>query len=432
MAGNEPPTTATDDDAARSGELALGILPTDDRSVELATALRASEEQFTVFVAALDLSGATADRLQQLGITVLEVPADARAAECRQTIVAAADAADCDGLILCEAGTAIDFDASRQRARRADAFSVSAVPTDRTATTGRLVGVPAYNESVGIGSTVLAAQQFADEVVVIDDGSADNTVEIVRQTDATLLAHETNKGKGGALRTFFEYARTSDHESFVVLDGDGQHLPQEIPAVAAPVEEGEADLVVGSRYLEGGSDETPFHRRVGQQVLDYLTFGSSGTKLTDTQSGFRAFSPAALDALAIRTDGMGVESEMIATAQDADLEIAEVPIDVRYEGIDGQTFNPLHHGLAVATFLLQLIRDRHPLLFFGAPGVVIGAAGVVFGLSAVATFNEQGVFLLGQTLVGMLLTVIGLLGVFCGLILNRMSTMVTELTEDRQ
>jgi len=299
--------------------------------------------------------------------------------------------------------------------------------------TGRLIGIPAYNESVGIGSTILTAQQFADEVVVIDDGSADNTVEIVRQTDVTLLKHEENRGKGQALRTFFEYARASDHESFVVLDGDGQHHPQDVSTVAKPVEEDKADLVVGSRYLGGTSaDETPFYRRVGQQILDYLTFGSSGAKLSDTQSGFRAFSPAALEELSIQTNGMGVESEMIATAQEADLRIVEVPIDVRYEGIDGQTFNPLHHGLAVATFLVQLIRDRHPLLFFGAPGVVIGGVGVVLGIDAALLYDTQGVFTPGQTMVSLLLTVIGLLSVFCGLVLNRISIMIYEMAEDRQ
>lgn len=425
--------TTSFDEQSVTDRLALGITAAPDPDAVLRTALHARAEGVAVFVPGASVDSETADLLGQFEVTVLE-PSE-RAAAHREALVDAAEAQGCDGLLLCEAGTPIDFDASREALRETAAFSTTAITADTaaSATPGRLVGIPAYNESVGIGSTILAAQQFADEVVVIDDGSADNTVELVRQTEATLLAHEENQGKGQALRTFFEYARASDHESFVVLDGDGQHLPHEVPDVVAPVEDGDADLVVGSRYLEGdGADETPFHRRVGQQVLDYLTFGSSGTKLTDTQSGFRAFSPTALDKLSIRTDGMGVESEMLTTAQDADLTIDEVPIDVRYEGIDGQTLNPLHHGLSVAAFLLQLIRDRHPLLFFGGPGVVIGAAGVVFGLDAVITFNDHGVFLLGQTMVGMLLTVIGLLGVFFGLVLNRMSNMVTELTEAKR
>ncbi|WP_276253177.1 glycosyltransferase family 2 protein [Halomontanus rarus] len=295
----------------------------------------------------------------------------------------------------------------------------------------RLIGIPAYNESVGIGSTILAAQQFATEVVVIDDGSSDNTVEIAQQTEATVLEHGDNKGKGQALRTFFEYARSTEYDAFVILDGDGQHLPTEIPDVVAPVEAGEADVVVGSRYLEDSPTETPFHRRFGQQVLDVLTLGSSGRKLSDTQSGFRAFSPDAIDRLSIRTDGMGVESEMIGNAIEQDLKMAEVAIDVRYDGIDGQTFNPLRHGLGVATFILKLIRDRHPLMFFGGPGIVFTFVGVALGVDAVLLYNSQGAFAAGQTLVSVFLTIIGVLGVFCGLVLNRMSNMINELKEER-
>ncbi|WP_306059961.1 glycosyltransferase family 2 protein [Natronococcus wangiae] len=315
--GTPTPTTNTFNESNESPRIGIGILPNDDSDALLHTALRARSNDLIVYIISSSIDNEIINLLWNLNITVLETSSGTQDRN-YQIFVDAAREDDCDGLILCEAGMGIDFAASRQRIEDADAFSVDAVSAEPEATTGRLVGIPAYNESVGIGSTVLAAQQFADEVVVIDEGSADNTVEIVDGTDATLLEHGTNKGKGQALRTFFEYARDSTHESFVVLDGDGQHLPEDIPAVVKPIENGEADLVVGSRYLENGTDdETPFHRRVGQQVLDYLTFGSSGTKLSDTQSGFRAFSREAIETLSIRTDGMGVESEMIATAQDS-------------------------------------------------------------------------------------------------------------------
>ncbi len=429
-----PSVTTAFTEATEAAQIGVGIVPTDDRDALVGTAVRARGNDFAVYVSSASVDAEMRELLRHLGITVLETPADPQGETYRQTFVEAAKADGCNGLILSEAGTEIDFDASYQQALDSREFSVPAVTNEAASeTTGRLLGIPAYNESVGIGSTVLAAQQFVDEVVVIDDGSSDNTVEIVRETDATLLEHGKNKGKGQALRTFFEYARSSEYDTFVVLDGDGQHLPRDIPAIVNPVENGDADLVIGSRYLEDdGDDETPFHRRIGQQVLDYLTFGSSGTKLTDTQSGFRAFSPAAIEALSIQTDGMGVESEMIATAQDKELTIEEKSINVRYEGIDGQTFNPLRHGLSVATFLLRLIRDRHPLLFFGGPGAVIAAVGVLFGIDAVVLYDNQGVFAPGQTMVSLLLTIIGILGVFCGLVLNRMSNMINELKEDTQ
>lgn len=395
----------------------------------LQTALYAHSEGFNILLASPELETDNIDQLRQLRATVIECSSGKNT---QDLLVDTASKHGYSGIVVCDPNDQPDLEAARQQLRSSSDFALEAKSFEgHKQQRGRLIGIPAYNESVGIGSVILTAQQYADEVVVIDDGSSDNTVNIARQTGATVLEHETNKGKGRALQTFFKYARTSEYDSFVVLDGDGQHLPQDIPVVAEAVETGEADLVVGSRYLEDANkDETPLHRRFGQQVLDYLTFGSSGTKLTDTQSGFRAFSPAAIDELSIRTDGMGVESEMIASAQDTDLTIQEVPIDVRYEGVDGQTLNSIYHGLGVATFLLQLIRDRHPLLVFGGPGFVIAGAGVLFGIDAVLMYNTQGVFAPGQTMVSLLLTIIGLLGVFCGLILNRMSNMIAELAEE--
>jgi hypothetical protein len=396
-------------DAQVAAQIGVGITPSDDRAAVVQTALRARSNEYAVFVTAASIDREIEGLLRELEISVLETSANGQEG-IRQAFRAAARAAGCEGLILCEPEPTIDFDASRQRVQDASTFSVDAVAEPAEVATGRLIGIPAYNESVGIGSTVLAAQAFADEVVVIDDGSDDDTAAIIAETEATLLEHDTNEGKGQALRTFFEYARDSAHESFVVLDGDGQHYPDDIPAVVEPIEDGAADLVVGSRYLEGSADdETPFHRRVGQQVLDYLTFGTSGTKLTDTQSGFRAFSGEAIETLSIETNGMGVESEMIAAAQDSTLTITERPIDVRYEGVDGQTLNPVQHGVGVAAFLVGSIRKRQPLLFYGMPGAVLVGLGIVFGR---ISDKDAG----SKRRLSLVLTAVGLLSVAYGIV----------------
>ncbi|OYR60110.1 dolichyl-phosphate beta-D-mannosyltransferase [Halorubrum ezzemoulense] len=291
-----------------------------------------------------------------------------------------------------------------------------------------LVGIPTYNEEVAIGSIVSEAQQYADEVVVVDDGSTDNTVQIARHVGATVIEHEMNKGKGGALRTLMGYAAEADDiDSLVILDGDGQHLPEDIPDVVDPVLAGECDISIGSRYIEETETETPVHRRFGQRVLDYLTMGSSGENLSDTQSGFRALSPAAISQLNLRTDGMGIESEMISEATDQDLEIDEVSIDVRYDGVDGQTFNPFAHGLSVAAFVTQLIRDRHPLLFFGVPALALLGVGGGLLLHTAFLYQTTAAFHQWRALISGFLVLTGVVCLFSALVLSQVKNMVAHI-----
>ncbi|WP_158059378.1 glycosyltransferase family 2 protein [Halorussus halophilus] len=230
---------------------------------------------------------------------------------------------------------------------------------------GVVVGIPAYNEENGIGSTVLGVKRYAEEVVVVDDGSTDRTADILEQADVTVLQHERNRGKGAAVRTLFDYAVEQECEALVLIDADGQHAPADIPTLAEPVVAEEADVVIGSRYLDpDDTDETPFYRRIGQVILDYSTSKVTGADLTDTQSGFRAFSPEAVERLSITTDGMGVECEMIDSATTEGLTITERAIKARYTDLEGQTYNPVKHGLAVLVFLARLAKRRRPFAQF--------------------------------------------------------------------
>ena len=287
-----------------------------------------------------------------------------------------------------------------------------------------VVGIPTYNEEVAIGSVVLNSQQYADEVIVVDDGSSDQTAEIAAQAGATVIKHPENKGKGGAIKTLLSHAQNRDLDALVLLDGDGQHVPRDIPDVADPVLQEECDLTIGSRYLGEEKTETPLHRRFGQRVLDYLTLGSSGQNLTDTQSGFRAFSPDALATLNIRTDGMGVESEMIGEASENNLDIKEVPIDVRYDEIDGQTYSPMQHGLTVAVFITQLIRDRHPMLFFGMPALFMLIAGGGVMTHSAWLYQTTGTFHQWRVIISGFTILVGTICLFCGLVLSQVQTMI--------
>ncbi|SDY74966.1 glycosyltransferase family 2 protein [Halopenitus persicus] len=292
-----------------------------------------------------------------------------------------------------------------------------------------VVGIPAYNEAVGIGSTILAAQEYADEVVVVDDGSTDQTAAIAETAGATVITHDDNQGKGKAVQRLFAHARQMNYDVLVLLDGDGQHLPEDIPSVVKPIVEDECDIAIGSRYLEQEETETPLHRRFGQRVLDLLTFGSSGTNVTDSQSGFRALSPEAVSNLQIRAEGMGVESEMISSGVENDLEISEVPIDVRYEEVDGQTHNPFRHGLQVAIFLTQLIRDRHPLLFFGVPALFLLTVGAGVMTHSAYLYQTTGAFHQWRILLSGTAIMTGILSLFCGLVLSQIDNMINSTNE---
>jgi len=170
---------------------------------------------------------------------------------------------------------------------------------------GVIVVIPAYNEELVIGSLVLKASRLVEKVIVVDDGSTDNTAHVARLAGAEVIRLRENQGKSHALLAGLNRAREIGCAVAVTLDGDGQHKTREIPVVAQPVLEGKADLVIGSRFL-GKTNGVPAHRRVGQKTLDLYTRIGSRQACTDSQSGFRALSKKALDNLDFTSYGYGI------------------------------------------------------------------------------------------------------------------------------
>ncbi|MBP8624043.1 MAG: glycosyltransferase family 2 protein [Methanothrix sp.] len=283
--------------------------------------------------------------------------------------------------------------------------------------------LPAYNEEVSIGSVVLRARKYADRVIVVDDGSSDRTAEVAALAGAEVLRHERNQGKGAALRTGFEYL--DDDSIIVTIDTDGQHDPADIPRLVEPILRGEADMVNGSRYLNGNKKDTPLYRRLGQVVLDTATNLESGLAVTDSQSGFRAFSGAAKGVFRFRQSGLAIESEMLADAAAAGLRIKEVEIGVRYD-VDGSSEHPVAHGVRVLLKVLHDMELRRPLYYFTAPGIVMAGAGVLMGLDFLRTFYRGGSLYYGPTLLMILLTLLGSFMALVGIILHSISKMLNE------
>ena len=212
--------------------------------------------------------------------------------------------------------------------------------------------IPAYNEEKALADVIDRTLEHVDEVIVVDDGSSDKTSEVAIEAGARVIRHSVNLGKGEALKSGFK--AIGDDSIIITIDGDGQHNPSEIPDLVRPIVEDGADLVNGSRYMNGPEENTPAYRRVGQKVLDIATNISAGTKVTDSQSGFRAFSPQSKNVFRFKDTGFGIESEMLVDASEAGLKIVEVPITVRYD-LDGSTKDPITHGVGV---LFNIAKDK--------------------------------------------------------------------------
>lgn len=287
--------------------------------------------------------------------------------------------------------------------------------------------LPAYNEEISIGSVVLRTKQYANRVIVIDDGSSDHTAEVAALAGEEVLRHPKNLGKGAALKTGFESLNGS--AVIVTIDSDGQHDPADIPRLADPILKGEADLVNGSRYLNGNKKDTPFYRRVGQKVLDAATSIDSGLSLTDSQSGFRAFSSCSKGAFRFKENGLAIESEMLADAAAAGLRVKEVEIGVRYD-VDGSSEHPVAHGVRVLVKVLHDMELRRPLYYFTAPGLLMAGAGIFIGLDFLQTFYRGGNLYYGPVLFMMLLTLVGSFMAMTGVILHSISRIMNECKRD--
>jgi len=291
-----------------------------------------------------------------------------------------------------------------------------------------LVAIPAYNEETAIGSVVLKARQHADKVIVVDDGSLDHTAEIAELAGAEVIRHLKNSGYGAALKTCFAAAQKNDAEVLIILDADGQHNPDHLKNLSAPILSGEADIVIGSRFLEKPKN-IPKYRIFGMKVLDKLTSVSSNhktDKVSDTQSGFRAYSKKAYASVDPRSKGMGAGSEILIDAQEKNLRIKEVPITVRYD-VGKHSNNPVYHGVNVMMTLVRTVSQRRPLLFFGATGSVMLLGGLILGIDVLDLFNKNRTLPMGTALVTVILTISGMFTLLTGIILYSLEDSIRRI-----
>lgn len=196
----------------------------------------------------------------------------------------------------------------------------------------RIVAViPAFNEGTRVAAAIADAKQYVDHVVVVDDCSADETSVIAKSAGAIVLRHIINRGQGAALQTGTDYAvKTLVADVVVHFDADGQMRGDEIPMMVAPIAAGEADVVLGSRFLGKHALNMPIMRKIMIKLGTLFTIALSGIRVTDTHNGFRALSRKAATEMRISLDRMAHASEILDLVKTKRLKYVERPVTISY------------------------------------------------------------------------------------------------------
>jgi len=222
-----------------------------------------------------------------------------------------------------------------------------------------IVAVSAFNESKVIYRVVKSIprriKNTTISIVVVDDGSFDNTAQEARKAKAIVVRHILNRGLGAAIKTGIDYAQRQQYEAMVTFDGDGQHNPADIEKIIAPIFKKEADLVVGSRFTR--SQNVPVDRLIINWLANLATLLLFGVSSTDSQSGLRAFSKKALNLIDYKGERMDFSSEILLEAKKHKLIVTEVPIEAiytKYSRIKGQkNINSIN---VLLRFLVRIFR----------------------------------------------------------------------------
>ena len=286
------------------------------------------------------------------------------------------------------------------------------------------IGIPAYNEEKNIAKIIIKLKKITDSIIVCDDGSSDMTSEIAKNLGVIVISHKKNMGYGAAIRTIFEKSAEIGSDILVTFDADGQHKVEDVSRVLRPLENSEADIVIGSRFL-GKQSNVPNYRKLGIKVITQVTNSSIKTKLTDSQSGFRAYSKQVLSKISLSEIGMGISTEILIKASSEGLRITEVPITILYSG-DTSTHNPVSHGTSVLFSTIKFTSIEHPLKFYGIPSVIFLTIGMIFTSLAVQYYVNVGRLNTDLTLIGAGTILVGIILLISAILLYSLVSVVRE------
>ena len=297
---------------------------------------------------------------------------------------------------------------------------------------GKIVAcIPAYNAEKSITKVIAGAKEFVNEVIVVNDGSVDNTADKAIKAGAKVINHPLNLGYGSAIATCLKGGLEAGADIIITLDADLQHDPKEIPTLVKPITEGSADLVTGSRFMmENEENAIPTYRKFGITLLTKVTNFVAQTTISDATTGFRAYSNHAARVLTSMgfSPGMGASSQMLIEAFRSGLRIKEVHVNISYgTGVDTSTQNAISMGMGMLTSIIRYITIRRPLSLIGIPGLTILSLGVAGLFLLLDIFNATRAIPSGLGMFTIATVVIGLVLLLSSFFLYTLSTISKEV-----
>lgn len=292
--------------------------------------------------------------------------------------------------------------------------------------------IPAYNESNNIIKIIENTKKFVNEIIVIDDGSTDDTYEKDLSTSAKVYRNNHNRGKGAALRRGLVESFRFNPDIIVTMDADGQHSPEDIPNLLKPIKEKQADIVIGSRYHEKSINEIPLRRGMGLSVINILNKALIKSKIKDSQSGFRAYNKVIFSLIPdYDSNGYGAETEQLAHAESYGVNIVEIPVSIKYRGLQNTSKkNSFSHGFHLLSTIVKIAIEKRPLQFFGIGGLILIVASIIPLINLLIIFNDTRYFsiplaliVLGLVFNGTLLIVIAFILYVLKKIRNKLSKL---------
>ena len=288
-----------------------------------------------------------------------------------------------------------------------------------------VIGIPAYNEEKNIAKIILGIKKITTNIIVCNDGSTDLTSEIAEKLGVIVINHEKNQGYGAAIKSIFLKAKEIDTDVLVTFDADGQHRIEDISKVLSPIKEGNADIVIGSRFLSEESNDIPDYRKLGIKVITKITNTSIKEKITDSQSGFRAYNKKVLSEIIPTEMGMGVSTEILIKASNKSYKITEVPIKILYQG-NTSTHNPVAHGASVIASTIKFTSIEHPLKFYGISGITTTTIGLFFMIWTLQEFSQFGSLPLITTLISIGFVLMGMILLIAAILLHSLISVIRD------